>query len=172
MQPRVTRGCVFSLNCSNYLPNILAACLHCALGTDLWTAYVRMHHVSLLSHNDIYKYSFFLSFVTTHMAVQRLQFLVMNVKQQQVQSNDLTSNIYALVAIRVIPSVVLGSSCSKIKNSYMIFHKKLFKQISEYIAYLKTSKPECTGMSHAIEHIKSLPHILHISSIWILDAFP
>jgi hypothetical protein len=124
MQTGVTSGCIFSLKCSNYLPNIVAACPHCTLGTELCTVYVTIHHVPFLSPSDTYKYSFFLSFVTTHMAVRHLQLLVRNVKQQQVQSNAPTSYIFASVAIRVIPSVVLGSSCSKIQNSYMIFHKK------------------------------------------------
>jgi len=172
MQPGFTRGCIFSLNCSNYLPNIVAACLHCTLGTELFTAYVTMHHVSLLSHSDIYNYSFFLSFVTTHMAVRHLQFLVRNVKQQQFQSNAPISYIFASVAIRVLPSVVVGSYCSKIQNSYMLFYKKRFKQANAYIAYIKINKLECTDMPHAIELFKSLPHILHISSIWIFYAFP
>jgi len=49
MQNALTSGCIFSLNCSNYLPNIVAACPHCTLGTELCTAYVTMHHVPFLS---------------------------------------------------------------------------------------------------------------------------
>jgi len=83
IQIEVTSGFIFLPNCSNNVPNILAACLHYTLGIELCTAYVTMHHVSLLSYSDIY--SFFLSFVTTHMAVRHCSFSLVIAKQLQVQ---------------------------------------------------------------------------------------
>ena len=64
--------------CSNYVPNIVAEWLHFSLGIELCPVYVTINHVSLLSHSDIH--SFFLLFVTTHMAIRHLQYLVSNGK--------------------------------------------------------------------------------------------
>jgi len=64
--------------CSNYVPNIVAEWLHFSLGIELCPVYVTINHVSLLSHSDIY--SFFLLFVTTHVAIRHLQYLVSNGK--------------------------------------------------------------------------------------------
>ena len=65
-------------NLSNYVPNIVAGLLHFSLGIELSPVYVTINHVSLLSHSDIY--SFFLLFVTRHVAILHLQYLVSNGK--------------------------------------------------------------------------------------------
>jgi len=53
MQPGFTSGCKFLPNFSNYVHNIVAACLHCTSVIELCTAYVTIHHVSVLSHSHI-----------------------------------------------------------------------------------------------------------------------
>jgi len=78
MQPAVTSGCIFSQNRSNYVANMVAACLHLTLGIELCPFYLKIHHVSLLSYSDTYP--IFQTFVTTHMPVWYLQFLVGNYK--------------------------------------------------------------------------------------------
>ena len=47
----------YSPYCSNYVPNSVAACLHCTAQTELCTVYVTRLHVHLLLHNDIYSCS-------------------------------------------------------------------------------------------------------------------
>jgi len=44
----------YSPNNSNYVPNSLAALLHCTSQTELGTVDVMILHVSLVSYNDIY----------------------------------------------------------------------------------------------------------------------
>jgi len=173
MQNALTSGCIFSLNCSNYLPNIVAACPHCTLGTELCTAYVTMHHVPFLSqaiHTSIHS--------SCHSSQRTWPSGICSCSLGMSSSNRFSQMLLHPI---FLPQLLSGwyhqwywvALAQRFKTlTWYSTKKKRFKQASAYIVYLKTSKSECTDMPHAIEHIKSLPHILHISSIWILDAFP
>ena len=54
---RSQNHCFRSPYTSNYIPNCVAACLHCTSQTELYTVCVMILHVSVLSHNDIYSCS-------------------------------------------------------------------------------------------------------------------
>ena len=56
--------------------------------------------------------------------------------------------------------------------SNLLYHIRptRFKQNSLHFVNIKTSKFHCTDQLHFAEHLQSVPRVLRIPSIWILDT--
>jgi hypothetical protein len=160
----------FSPYCSYYVPNSVAAGLHCTSQTELCTAYVMIVHVALLTHTDIY--SSLLQVLKTHMAVRVLQFLVSNGKAAHVSGQMFQHP-------KFLPPLLSGwyrkwywMSHAQRFRTHVWYSTKKIKNSSAYYAYIKTIKFECTDKPHSVEHFQTVPHIMWIPSIWILDSLP
>ena len=107
----------------------------------------------------------------THKAVVLLQFLGCNDKEGKVQCHMLLNPRLVLSLwsgwYRNLRWVVL------LIDSELLYYirQKRFKQISVHFANHKTNKFQCTDKLHFAEHLQSVPGVLRIPSIWILDAF-
>jgi hypothetical protein len=121
--------------CSNYVPNSVAACLHRTSQTELWTVWVMILHVSLLSNTAIH--SIFMQLLKTHVAFRVLRFLVNNGNAAPLSGQKFQDP-------RFLPRLLTGwydkrywGAHAQRFKSHAWHSTKNLKNASTYFAYLK-----------------------------------